>query len=137
MEALQLYNEAVSSVLQNTEVITTSTSTGNGTGDGLVWVRNAVLNKGSAAPFEYEKRMSYSACYLGAMFALGAATFKAGDDRCSLLARRQRQLAVELTRTCRLAATGTTTKLGPGSWKVPIAAEEKFVYDGSNHYYLR
>ncbi len=83
--------------------------------------------------------MSYSACYLGAMFSLGAATFNrsgVATNRCHPLARRQRQLAEELTRTCRLATTGTPTKLGPSAWMVPIAAEEKIVYGYSNHYYL-
>ena len=137
VEALQLYNEAVSSVLQNSEMITTSTSTGNGTGDGLVWVRDAIFVNGTTVS-EYGERMSYSACYLGAMFALGAATFKGGEDRCHPLARRQRQLAVELTRTCHKAATGLPIRLPPDEWKMPNVLNEAIDYkSGENkHYYL-
>ncbi|KAH9405632.1 Mannosyl-oligosaccharide 1,2-alpha-mannosidase IB [Tyrophagus putrescentiae] len=39
---------------------------------------------------------------------------------CRPLARRQRQLAVELTRTCHQVATGSPTKLGPGEWTPPV-----------------
>lgn len=134
VEALQMYNEAVSSVLQNTEVIT---STGNGT--GLIWVRDAFLEKDNTS-IEYGDKMFYSSCYLGAMFALGAGTFKDGEDRCSPLFRRQRQLAAELTRTCRLATLKSITKMAPSEWKVlpaTSAGERKLDYTSHKHNYLR
>ena len=134
VEALQLYNEAVSSVLQNSEMITSPRKIGS-----LVRVQEALLNQGHTA-LEYADLlgMSYSTCYLGAMFALGAATFKGGEDRCHPLARRQRQLAVELTRTCHKAATGLPIRLPPDEWKMPNVLNEAIDYkSGENkHYYL-
>ncbi|KAH9389387.1 Mannosyl-oligosaccharide 1,2-alpha-mannosidase IB [Tyrophagus putrescentiae] len=107
-EALQLYNEAIGDIFERSEMITSTE-----------WWFDALLPVGKTV-LEYRKTMTYSACYLGAMFALGAATFKKEDDRCSPLARRQRQLAVELTRTCHQVATGSPTKLGPGEWTPPV-----------------